>query len=767
MNTQQSALPETKPIDEPADAKPIRTVNDVTGLNPVSVWGVATPTSVEELQKIVRNTRGSLSIGGGHFSMGGQTASEGSLHLDMRHFNRVLNFNPIEKQIVVESGVRWCDIQRFIDPHGLAVKIMQTYANFTVGGSLSVNVHGRYVGLGPLVLSVEEIQLLLADGALIVASRTQHAELFHSVIGGYGGFGIIVQATLSLADNVRLERISKKLDTANYLDHFRSVQNQPRKAVLHNADLYPPHFRKLRSVSWYETDRPATTVDRLQKVARRHWLEKYFYWSFTESLFGNWRREHIVDPLLYLKRKVHWRNYEAGYDVAELEPVSRESRTYVLQEYFVPVDKFDDFVERMGEILNRHKVNVINVSVRHASADTETLMSWAPVETFAFVLYYKQRTRENARARVAVWTRELIDAALACDGSYYLPYQAHATDDQFHRAYPRALKAFDLKATVDPTFRFRNVIWDRYYGSPDTMTKPRQISTSSEFHQVFGYTGSRDDFYRFLQVVFRLQPEDRMHQLIREACERHPLSQDPSVNPDEAIYRDVQQKVGKIRPWHSVFSYALPALATQKKEMTRQTLQLLGARQKLDGYVEIGSTGRYASSLAKKISITGPVYFVADEPPSNAPVDIAERGGLRKLGTYLPLDDYAPLDDAIEDESVDFVSCLIGLHHVPPAKLESFLASIARVLRPGGVFVLRDHDVSTPAMDKFVALVHTVFNCGTDVSWDENAAERRHFASVPTWIERIEKQGLVDEGNRLLQANDPSANTLLSFVKMP
>ena len=169
MNTQQTSLPDTKPIDDPAKSKPVRTVNDVTGLNPVSVWGVATPSSVEELQKIVRNTRGSLSIGGGHFSMGGQTASEGSLHLDMRHFNRVLNFDPIEKQIVVESGVRWCDIQRFIDPHGLAVKIMQTYANFTVGGSLSVNVHGRYVGLGPLVLSVQEIQLLLADGALIVA----------------------------------------------------------------------------------------------------------------------------------------------------------------------------------------------------------------------------------------------------------------------------------------------------------------------------------------------------------------------------------------------------------------------------------------------------------------------------------------------------------------------------------------------------------------------------------------------------------------------
>jgi len=32
---------------------------------------------------------------------------------------------------------------------------MQSYANFTVGGSLSVNVHGRYVNQGPLILSVE------------------------------------------------------------------------------------------------------------------------------------------------------------------------------------------------------------------------------------------------------------------------------------------------------------------------------------------------------------------------------------------------------------------------------------------------------------------------------------------------------------------------------------------------------------------------------------------------------------------------------------
>jgi hypothetical protein len=53
---------------------------------------------------------------------------------------------------------------------------------------------------------------------------------------------------------------------------------------------------------------------------------------------GKWTREHIVDPLIFRGNPITWRNYESSYDVSELEPTSREASTYVLQEYFVPVD---------------------------------------------------------------------------------------------------------------------------------------------------------------------------------------------------------------------------------------------------------------------------------------------------------------------------------------------------------------------------------------------------------------------------------------------
>jgi FAD/FMN-containing dehydrogenase len=446
-------------------------VNDVTGLNPVSVWAISKPKSVADVVDALRRTDGPVSVGGGHFSMGGQTASPGSLHLDMRELNRVLAFFPDEKIIRVQAGIRWCDIQRFVDPHGLSVKIMQTYANFTVGGALSVNCHGRYMGLGPVVLSVLSIKLVLADGSVEEASPSLNPELFYAVIGGYNSVAVIVEAELALADNVRVKRLARKMSAAEYISHFKAKVRHFQDAVFHNADLYPPHYSRVRSVTWARTDEAPTEPRWLQQGGQSYALNRYFVWAVTETPLGKWRREYLIDPLLYFFRKVHWRNFEAGYDVAELEPASRNHTTYVLQEYFIPVERFDDFVPKMAEILKRHRVNALNVSVRHAQQDSGTVLAWARGETFAFVLYYKQRTRDSAINRVSVWTRELIDAAISVDGSYYLPYQPHATPAQFHAAYPRAVELFAIKRRLDPGFRFRNVLWDKYY-APTLEPKP-------------------------------------------------------------------------------------------------------------------------------------------------------------------------------------------------------------------------------------------------------------------------------------------------------
>jgi len=438
-------------------------INEVTQLHPIIVSKIETPTTILDLQRIIKETDKSISIGGGRFSMGGQTASAGSIHIDMRKLNKVINFSAGQKTIKVEAGIRWCDIQQFVDSYNLSIKIMQTYANFTVGGALSVNCHGRYIGLGAVILSVKSLEVILANGESVTCSPAQNSDIFFACIGCYNAIAVIATVEFDLAENLPVKRVFETMKTTEYRKFFAKNIKENASVIFHNADLYPPTYKNTRAVSWVKTDEKPTVKTRLMPLANAYPLERYFIGAFSRSNFGKWRRENIIDPILYLSKKVHWRNYEAGYDVAELEPESRKKSTYVLQEYFIPVNKFDAFTALMAEIFQRHKVNVINISIRHAEKDTGSYLAWAKEEVFAYVVWYKQFTNDIEKNKVAVWTRELIDASISVNGSYYLPYQVHATAAQFHKAYPKAKKLMELKAKLDPTFKFRNVIWDTYF----------------------------------------------------------------------------------------------------------------------------------------------------------------------------------------------------------------------------------------------------------------------------------------------------------------
>jgi FAD/FMN-containing dehydrogenase len=437
-------------------------IDEVTRLHPVTMARVVTPRTIEDIVNAVKATPGPISIGGGRYSMGGQTATPDGTQLDMRQFHGVVALDTAARTITVRSGTRWREAQEALDKVGLAVKIMQTYNTFTVGGALSVNAHGRYIGQGPLVRSVRDVTLVLADGSVVTASPTVQPELFYGAVGGYGALGVIAHVTLDVAQNTHVRRDDEKLPVAEYLDYFRKNVRDDSMVVFHNADIYPPAYENVHLVSYRKTTLPVTIPDRMLPADQHAWSHRTAYEMITDWPKGKWMREHLIDPVIFRGNPVEWRNYEASYDVSELEPSSRARDTYVLQEYFVPVDSITVFMPRMRRILQAHEVNAVNVSIRHALPDPGTYLAWAPNEVFAYVLYYKQRTDPESRREVARWTRELIDAAIASGGRYYLPYQPVATRAQFAAAYPRSAELFAVKQRVDPTSKFTNALWDLY-----------------------------------------------------------------------------------------------------------------------------------------------------------------------------------------------------------------------------------------------------------------------------------------------------------------
>ena len=121
-----------------------RVANDFSGLNAVPVAMERRPITTEDVSDAIGRWPNAISIGGGRYSMGGQVAAPDSLHLDTRRMNRVLALDPARRVVRVQAGISRRDLQDAIDPHDLSVRIMQSYNNFTVGGSVSVNCHGRY-----------------------------------------------------------------------------------------------------------------------------------------------------------------------------------------------------------------------------------------------------------------------------------------------------------------------------------------------------------------------------------------------------------------------------------------------------------------------------------------------------------------------------------------------------------------------------------------------------------------------------------------------
>ena len=158
--------------------------------------------------------------------MGGHAFYKDAVVINMLSFNKILSIDHKKKIITVQSGVTWGQIIECINKYNLSVKVMQAYSAFTVGGSLSVNVHKSDIRLGPLIETVKSFRLLTANGEVLNVDRAENAELFSLVIGGYGLFGIILEADIELKDNCIMKKTEYIIDYSKYAEFFGEIRKK-------------------------------------------------------------------------------------------------------------------------------------------------------------------------------------------------------------------------------------------------------------------------------------------------------------------------------------------------------------------------------------------------------------------------------------------------------------------------------------------------------------------------------------------------------------
>ncbi|WP_240620338.1 FAD-binding protein [Peribacillus acanthi] len=446
-------------------------VEDVSRLHPVKVKEIIKEKEENGLVQALQEAKEKdlkVSISGARHTQGGHTYYKDALVLDMTGYNQILSLNQEEKTIRVQSGATWNDIQEYINPYGLSIKVMQSSNIFTVGGSLSANAHGRDIVYGPIINTVNSFRLLMADGSIRNISREENMELFQSVIGGYGLFGVILDVELQLTDDELYSIEYKSVPYEEYPSHIQQlVKNSDYKmhiARLSTAkssflkDMYTMDYKLIDEYEG-ETLQDFSELKDEKNVVRNKFL-------FGLSRHWEWGRERIWDIQSQLYKEGSSdqisRNNAMRPEIKFLEYESSKD-TDLLQEYFIPVEQYPHFVDKMREIVVREDINLFNVSVRYVKKNQDATLSYTTDDSISLALYINQGFSQKEREKVRKATQSMVEAAHEMGGTYYLAYQDYPSRKQMEKVYPKWDQFLHLKEKYDPDERFYNYFFERYF----------------------------------------------------------------------------------------------------------------------------------------------------------------------------------------------------------------------------------------------------------------------------------------------------------------
>jgi FAD/FMN-containing dehydrogenase len=187
-----------------ADGRPLRIVGAVSSADVARTVLFAAEMGLE------------LAVRGGGHSLAGYGTSDGGIVLDLGAL-KGLHIDPVARLAWAGAGLTAGEYTLAAAEHGLATPFGDTgsvgIAGLTLGGGIGwlARKHGMTIDA---LISVE---IVTADGRILVASETEHPDLFWAVRGGGGNFGVVTRFQF------RLHPVGTILGGAIFLPPTRDV----------------------------------------------------------------------------------------------------------------------------------------------------------------------------------------------------------------------------------------------------------------------------------------------------------------------------------------------------------------------------------------------------------------------------------------------------------------------------------------------------------------------------------------------------------------
>ena len=160
---------------------------------------VVQPFSVEAVAAVLRFAASKrvpvIVRGAGSSPFGGSMPVKGGIVMDMNAMDRVLDFNAANGVVKVQAGMRWSDLDWFLEKHELMVRSSPSSRFSTVAGWVATGGIGvGSVSGGHLSRWVGELDLVTSDGQVRTLRPSDKG--FASLFGSEGRLAVIVSVTL-------------------------------------------------------------------------------------------------------------------------------------------------------------------------------------------------------------------------------------------------------------------------------------------------------------------------------------------------------------------------------------------------------------------------------------------------------------------------------------------------------------------------------------------------------------------------------------------
>jgi xylitol oxidase len=180
------------------------------------------PENVGQVQELVARSSQMKALGTRHSFNGIADCTESLLSL--QKLNRVIALDHSHKKVTIEAGIRYGELCQYLQANGYALHNLASLPHITIAGACATATHGSGDRNGNLATAVHSLEVVKADGDVVVFTREQQDGGIAGAVVGLGGLGIVTKITLDVVPAFLMSQyVYEGLPLVHLKEHFNDI----------------------------------------------------------------------------------------------------------------------------------------------------------------------------------------------------------------------------------------------------------------------------------------------------------------------------------------------------------------------------------------------------------------------------------------------------------------------------------------------------------------------------------------------------------------